>query len=263
VTSKIRVNRFGEKSGGRIYSRGALYCLLQNLVYIGKVRHRDATHAGEHEAIVPEHLWDKVQETLKSNWKMRHVGSNAKSPSLLVGLLYDPQGTRFTPFHADKKHKRYRYYVSQAKIHGLTHGANAPTRVPANDLEEIACGRIQSLLRSSEELLRAAGMQSGNAADCKSLIMAGKQLAIAWSSKSKAEQREFLRRVIGRIVIAENDLQITICRSALRSALLGKLAEANHQDRQDVVVLIVKARVKRCGREVRLIVPPGSAIGRV
>ena len=50
---------------------------------------------------------------------------NAKSPSLLVGLLYDDQGNRFTPSHAVKRGKRYRYYVSQAAIH---HRATAKAR---------------------------------------------------------------------------------------------------------------------------------------
>ena len=86
-------------------------------IYLGKIPHRDATYAGEHDAIIPQELWDKVQDRLSANNKVRRNGSNAKSPSLLVGLLYDDQGNRFTPFHAVKRGKRYRYYVSQAAIH--------------------------------------------------------------------------------------------------------------------------------------------------
>jgi site-specific DNA recombinase len=66
--SKVRRSHSGQKSGGRAYSRGALYCLLQNPVYI-----------------VPEQLWDKVQERLRANCKTRRTASNAKSPSLLGG----------------------------------------------------------------------------------------------------------------------------------------------------------------------------------
>lgn len=40
------------------------------------------------EAIIPEQLWDKVQERLRGNCKTRRPGRNAKSPSLLVGLLF-------------------------------------------------------------------------------------------------------------------------------------------------------------------------------
>ncbi len=204
VKSKMRTSGSGQKSGGKAYSRGALYCLLQNPIYVGKIRHRDAVYEGEHKGIIPEQLWHKVQERLKANGKERRTGSNAKSPSLLVGLLYDPQENRFTPFHADRRGKRYRYYVSQAKIHARAAATSGPTRLPAADIEEIICGRIHSLLRSPEELLQATSARSTNAAACKSLIMAGSQLAQKLSSGSMTEQREFLRNAIGRIVVHEN-----------------------------------------------------------
>ena len=139
VKSKMRTSGSGQKSGGKTYSRGALYCLLQNPIYVGKIRHRDAVYEGAHEEIIPEQLWHKVQERLKANGKERRTGSNAKSPSLLVGLLYDSEGNRFTPFHADRRGKRYRYYVSQAKIHARAAATSGPTRLPAADIEEIIC----------------------------------------------------------------------------------------------------------------------------
>ena len=119
------------KSGGMSYSRGSLYSLLQNRIYLGKIQHRDATYAGEHDAIIPQELWDKVQDRLRDNNKVRRNGRNAKSPSLLVGLLYDDQGNRFTPSHAVKRGKRYRYYVSQAAIHHRATAKTGPTRIPA------------------------------------------------------------------------------------------------------------------------------------
>ncbi len=258
LRSKARRSQGGKKSGGTAYSRGALYCLLQNPVYVGKVRHRDAIYAGEHEAIIPEQLWDRVQDRLTANGITRRTGSNAKSPSLLVGLLYDPQGNRFTPFHADKRGKRYRYYVSQAKIHGRLAAASIPTRLPARDIEEIVCGRIQSLLSSPEELLQASGAQSSGAADCKSLITAGKQLAKTWPSESMSEQREFLCDVIGRIVVHETKLEVVVIQSALRAVLLGEQPVSGGKSPQETFTITIDARVKRCGWEVRLIIPSGS-----
>ena len=68
--------------------------------------------------IISQELWDKVQDRLRTNNEARRSGSYSKSPSLLVGLLYDEDGgNRFTPSHAVKNGKRFRYYVSQAAIH--------------------------------------------------------------------------------------------------------------------------------------------------
>jgi site-specific DNA recombinase len=264
VQSKARTSRSGKKSGGMTYSRGALYCLLQNPIYIGKIPHRDATYTGEHTAIIPQELWDKVQDRLRANSKVRRNATNAKSPSLLVGLLFDDQGNRFTPFHADKNGKRYRYYVSQAKIHNRATASAGPTRIPAQDIEGVVCRRIQALLNSPEHLLQATGAQSDDAATSKSLITAGKQLAKAWLAKSPAEHREWLSDVITRIVVHATSLDVAIIRPALRAALLDGRPTDHRDDglvekrMTDVFTLIIDARVKRCGGEVRLIVPADS-----
>jgi hypothetical protein len=92
--SKVRTNHSGQKTGGKSYARGALHCLLQNPIYIGKIRHRDTIYEGEHEAIIPQQLWERVQERLKTNGINRQTGRNTKSPSLLVGLIYDAQDNR-------------------------------------------------------------------------------------------------------------------------------------------------------------------------
>src|ERR1043166_1410159 len=40
IKSKARLSPIGTKSGGMSYSRGSLYCLLQNPIYLGKIKHR-------------------------------------------------------------------------------------------------------------------------------------------------------------------------------------------------------------------------------
>jgi site-specific DNA recombinase len=265
VKSKARLSPSGMTSGGTSYSRGSLYCLLQNPIYLGKIQHRDATYAGEHDAIIPQELWDRVQDRLRSNNKVCRSGSNSKSPSLLVGLLYDEEGNRFTPSHAVKSGKRYRYYVSQAVIHHRATAKVGPTRIPAQELEGVICRKLQALLSSAEQLLQAVGLESEDAAISKALIIAGKHLAKLWLAKSPTEQREFLSNVIGRIVVREPSLEITILQPALREVLLGhrstQLAKQEPclEKGKNVFKLMIDAKVKRCGGEVRLIVPTDSA----
>jgi DNA invertase Pin-like site-specific DNA recombinase len=264
IKSKERLSASGMKSGGSPYSRGALYTLLQNRIYLGKIPHRDATFEGEHDAIIPQQLWDEVQGRLSANSKVRRNGGNAKSPSLLVGLLYDDQGNRFTPSHAVKRGKRYRYYVSQAAIQHRA-AAFAPTRIPADEIEGLVCRRIQSLLSSPEQLLQSIGVGSDGAATSKLLITAGKQLAKIWQGKSPAEHREFLSVVIARIVVHEGTLEITIIRLALREGLLGDKSSRQakrepllEKRTNNVFRLTIDASVKRCGGQVRLLVPADS-----
>jgi site-specific DNA recombinase len=256
--SKIRMGRSGQKAGGKSYARGALYCLLQNPIYIGKIRHRDAIYDGEHKAIIPQQLWERAQERLKTNGINRRTGRNAKSPSLLVGLLYDAQGNRFTPFHTDRRGKRYRYYVSQEVVQSRARATTGPTRIPARDIEDIVCGKIQLLLNSPEQVLASTGTRSADAAVCKSVIAAAKQLAKTFPSQSLTEQREFVQNVIRQVVVRETELEITIGQSALRAALLGQPPTPNGSSSQDVFTIVIQARLKRCGWEVRLVIPSDS-----
>ena len=259
--SKVRISQTGQKSGGKEYARGALYCLLQNPIYIGKIRHRDTIYEGEHKAIVPQQLWERVQERLKTNGVTRRTASNAKSPSLLVGLLYDVQGNRFTPFHTDRRRKRYRYYVAQAAAQDKADGDSAVTRLPARDIEEVVCGKFQAVLSSPEQLLKAAGAGASDAATCKSLIAAGKQLARAWPSKSVVVQRELLQRVIKQIILLESGLQIAIIQPALRAALLGQPTIVG-KSTQELFTIAIDAQLKRCGGEIRLVIASGTEIQR-
>ena len=64
VVSKVRVSRTGIK-GGRSFSRGALYELLSNPIYIGEVRHKQERHPGQHEAILERELWERAQHHLR------------------------------------------------------------------------------------------------------------------------------------------------------------------------------------------------------
>ena len=56
VVSKIRISRKGIRSGGQSFSRGELYELLSNPIYIGEIRHKQERHPGQHEAILDRNL---------------------------------------------------------------------------------------------------------------------------------------------------------------------------------------------------------------
>src|SRR5207253_9971890 len=47
VRSKIRVSKDGVESGGQAFSRGALYALLRNPIYVGEIRHKAGRRKSE------------------------------------------------------------------------------------------------------------------------------------------------------------------------------------------------------------------------
>ncbi|MGL4238218.1 MAG: recombinase family protein [Tabrizicola sp.] len=49
VVSKRHTSRTGRVTGGQPFSRGALFHLLRNRLYLGEIRHRDTHHPGLHQ----------------------------------------------------------------------------------------------------------------------------------------------------------------------------------------------------------------------
>jgi len=153
IVSKVRIDRFGRQIGGKPLARGALYLMLQNRIYRGEIVHKDKGYPGQHAAIIPEQLWKEVQERLAANRLERKNGGRAREPSLLAGLIFDASGERMTPTHANKKGRRYRYYVTQSLIkRGRPTAADAARRVPAGEVERLVEVRIVSFLKDEGEL---------------------------------------------------------------------------------------------------------------
>jgi len=65
VRLPVRVVGTGETTGGGLISRGHLYWILSNPIYVGRLRHRGQIHDGVHAAIVDRETWDRVRRRLE------------------------------------------------------------------------------------------------------------------------------------------------------------------------------------------------------
>ena len=52
-------------SGGKPFTRGHIYWLLTNPIYVGDIRHKEYIVTGQHEGIIDRKLWEAVQLFLK------------------------------------------------------------------------------------------------------------------------------------------------------------------------------------------------------
>ena len=142
----IRIDGAGRSTGGGLFSRGHVYKLLSNPIYVGRIAHKGQVHEGQHLPIVDQDLWDRVQQSLSE-----HLGSartkrtRQSSEALLAGKLFDDRGNRMSPTWARKGSKRWRYYVSQAALQGDKSKAGSIVRVPAPELEALVTEAVGKL----------------------------------------------------------------------------------------------------------------------
>ena len=66
LTTKRRL-RSGTSTGGKSFTRGHLYQLLSNPLYVGEVAHKGETYPGQHLAIIDRETWEAVQRQIASN----------------------------------------------------------------------------------------------------------------------------------------------------------------------------------------------------
>jgi site-specific DNA recombinase len=109
---KSWTTREGRQVGGKAIAKNSLYNLLTNMIYVGKVDFGGKVYQGEHERIVDEEVWNKVQNTLNRNGRRggRNIGN--KYSALLKGLVRcGTCDVGMVPTYVNKKNKLYRYYV--------------------------------------------------------------------------------------------------------------------------------------------------------
>ena len=213
--------------GNRPFSRGHLYRLLRNPIYIGRVPHRGESYEGNHPAIIDQQTWDAVQHRLEENRQGHRSQKNAVNPSLLTGLVFDTDGNRFTTSHSTKNSKRYRYYIQEIED-------AKRIRVPAQDLESAVTECLKDRFTNEPWVTTVT---PEDAQIKQAAILKGEQL----SRKLDQPSIELVRDLISKIVVHKEQLEIHI---KLEMLCATKLQTVTH----------IPARLKRTGMAVRLIV---------
>jgi site-specific DNA recombinase len=260
IKSKRRVRPDGTIYGGQKLSRGALYLMLKNRIYRGEVTHKGNAYPGQHPAIIEKTLWDEVQAVLAKNRIDRAIGVRAKQPSLLAGLVFDEKGERLTPTYSVKKGTRYRYYVSTALLTGSGRNRSSGSRIPAGNLEGLVIDKLRAFFADPAAVLDTIDDEPHGDSGQRKLIERGRQVADELGAGAPNEVKATLMTLLCRVAINPDRIEISISRRRLAALLADQPIDPALQDQKldrdsnDVVTLQVPARLKRAGREIRMLV---------
>jgi hypothetical protein len=234
--------------------------MLQNGIYRGEITHKGKSYPGEHPAIIAQPLWDEVQAVLAQNRVERATGTSAKHSSLLGGFVFDAAGERLTPTYAIKKGTRYRYYVSSSLVRGAKENRTGGWRIPAGDLEKLVINRLRDFFADPAALLDVADVQTCPGSGQRRLIERGGQLAEELSAEKPYKVKATLIALLCQVTIYSDRFEITLSRGHAAELLANQSIDvaARHQKSDpashDVITLRVSARLKRVGREMKMLV---------
>ena len=192
------------------FSKGQLYHLLANKVYIGKIIHKDKVYDGEHEAIISEEIFEEVQKLLYENKADKTCGTKCSSNSLLAGLIFDDKNSLMTPSHSNSHKRRYRYYVSTALKNYNDNEVGTISKIPAGEIEKF-------VVETTKEFLQDKGQIQKLVKDFK----ISKQNKLIYTAQNIEDYSDpkLIRAIIYKIVISKNLIEITLNENSLISVL--------------------------------------------
>ena len=236
--------------GGRPFSRGHIYQILSNRLYIGEIPHKDQSYAGRHAAIIDRDLWDEVQATLKEHTR-REGSGGAKHPSLLSGLLFDSEGNRLVPSHAVNHGRRYRYYVSAKKDrHG--NGHTDTWRLPADQIETVVVDQVTGFLEDEHRVVTGLELDDLGPNGLTEVIRKAQEAAAVLRGRDRMARRARLIELVDRIGLHQDKIETT-----MRCEFLS--GTSSNEVECPTIALVEPLRMKRRGIELKLIVDRANA----
>jgi site-specific DNA recombinase len=249
--SKVRLSRKGTKSGGLSFSRGALYELLSNPIYIGEIRHKRERHPGQHEAILERELWEKVQKRLRDRTDRPTEPRTKASPSPLAGKVFDETGEPLYAQGAVKEGQRYRYYVTRALVRGSAAEGQRGWRVPAPELERAVAIAARSILDDKAGILEALQGAATENIDINQVFT----LAIEWRERllSEFDRSKALVELVEKATLTDEGIRV-----GLKLPIPYGRPNGTYIRKTFDLFRFIPLKVKRRGVEMRLIINGGG-----
>jgi hypothetical protein len=188
---------------GRPFDKGAIYKTLNLRTYLGQVTHQGKVYQGEHQAIVPQDLWDRAHDIMCDSPRVRANEVRRQTPALLRGLIFGPDGRALSPTHTRRRGKLYTYYVSQAVLKGTDDGCTV-RRISAGEIEAAMMDQVRALLRQPEVVIgtwRAAQDEAPDLTEAETRD-ALEQLDPLWEELFPVEQERIVRSLVERVDVS-------------------------------------------------------------
>lgn len=222
-----------------------MYALLSNPIYIGQIRHKDKIYDGQHEGIIPVELWISVQEKLANNASVCKGHKTSREINLLKGLLFDTQGTPYTPGYTAKGKKQYRYYISQNIIQMRDHPDDLLGRLPAHEIEATVESVLRHSLCSRSGVLELLGICPEHDIESVQKIVEGQALI---------QMLRFVQGIIQRIIVRAESLEIELNVQELCDAL-SQATETKISSPKETALIVGSYNTRRAKKGAVVIEP--------
>ena len=146
--TKSWTTKKGKERVGTEWNTAQVYRLLNNRLYIGEIAYKGKNYPAEHDALIDQNTWDKVQALLSENNRTKMSKARVKMVSPLSGVIRcghcdSAMGITYT----NKGDRRYSYYICEKDTKRAV--SRCPLkRVPAGDIESVVLDQLGAVFRT-------------------------------------------------------------------------------------------------------------------
>ena len=191
IYAKQWVTAKGIIKGGRPIAKMSMHRILRDKIYIGQIENKkEGTFAkGEHEPIIPEELFNRVQVALANN--SNNKSSSTRAPNILTGKLFNHNGVKFINQSTCGKGKKAAYYYATKGFY-----------LTAPRVDEIAIKTITDFLNSDMSNLPI------------NLAITLKRIDI--TNMTYMQKRELIQSLVEKVVYSQEQLIYTLTTDATK-----------------------------------------------
>lgn len=191
INAKKWLTAKGRTKGGRPIAKMSMHRILRDKIYIGQIENKkEGTFAkGEHEPIISEELFNRVQIALANN--ANNKSPSTRAPNILTGKLFNHNGIKFINQRTSGKGKKTAYYYATKGFY-----------LTAARVDEIVIKTITDFLNSD-----MSGLPINMAATLKRINI---------TNMNFAEKRNLIQSLVEKVVYSQEQLIYTITTNAAK-----------------------------------------------
>ncbi|NBV06866.1 MAG: recombinase family protein [Proteobacteria bacterium] len=216
--TKSWISRTGKLQRSRKFNKENVRRILENPIYIGKIKHKDNLYDGLHKPIITDEIWQKTKDILArakdQENKVFLPTSRVTAVPLLKGMMKCGScGSAVIPTYTKKGSKRYRYYICHSKAVG--NNDHCPVgRISATEAEGVIVNRILILLKKPEFVVHTISQSSGIIPESV-VINSFKEVEKVWDELFPVEQARIISLLIKEVIVNHDGLKIRIFKEGL------------------------------------------------
>jgi len=198
-TTKSWTRKDGTKREGGSFDKAKLQRILTSVTYTGQVQHKGEILPGEHEAIIDQDVFDRVQALIRENGNGSGGIARNKHSAILRGILRcGACGAAMSHHYTQKGTRLYRYYRCVTSVKRGKAACPTPS-LPAHEIEDFVVEQIKRLARDPE-LVRSVFEEASRQQQASIPCLKAERTRI---QRERQHQGQEIRRLVAAVAAAD------------------------------------------------------------